>query len=152
MALHFEQVYTVIEYYDGPREGVADFGSAPHMYRSCAMDAEPWDPDDTRFLLWPISGAALKLALEEWAIWRRWEDAFHAGLVDESTHPALPDDRPRYEELAAQLTAAVRENQAHAIIATGEFRAKQPVPNTPRGILYPLEVRWSLVESVPPAI
>jgi hypothetical protein len=34
----------------------------------------------------------------DWAIWKRWELAFHAGKVDLSTHPSRPNERERKTE------------------------------------------------------
>ena len=48
--------------------------------------------DSETFLLQPIDGQAFSLALEDWAIWRRWETAFHEGKTPHETHPALPED------------------------------------------------------------
>src|SRR5688572_206277 len=81
----FERVYTVMDFYDGPRSGFADFGGAPHAYRSIwREDLDDWDPDD-RFELSPVAGETLALALEDWAIWRRWEEAFYAGETVDTT-------------------------------------------------------------------
>ena len=147
MVPDFERVYTVTDCYDGPREGIADYRGVPHVFRSCALDAESWDPDDPRFSLCPISDDALSLALEDWSIWLRWEEAFHAGAVDKSTHPALPSDRARHEELATLLPEVLPTPHSGAVVMAGEFRARQPTPNTPIGVMYPLEVCWSSVES-----
>lgn len=50
----FERVYTVHDYWDGPRSGFADFGGVPHAYRSLWLDdLDEWDPD--RFELSPIA-------------------------------------------------------------------------------------------------
>lgn len=39
-----EHVYTMTEYYDGPRGGVADFRGTPHVYRSLWTDVGNTDP------------------------------------------------------------------------------------------------------------
>jgi hypothetical protein len=63
----YERVYTVTDYYDGPRSGVASLGGRPHVYRSLWQDqADDWDDD--RFELSPIAPEVLALALEDWAI------------------------------------------------------------------------------------
>ena len=36
----YEHVHTVLDYYDGPRKGVADFDGQPHLY-DCIFDALP---------------------------------------------------------------------------------------------------------------
>ena len=61
----FERVYTVYDFYDGPRAGFADFDGAPHAYRSIwREDLDDWDPED-RFQLWPVPPDVLALALED---------------------------------------------------------------------------------------
>ena len=96
MTEDFEPVHSVDEYYDGPREGMADFGGHPHRYRSMYLDGAEWDPDDDRFELTPV----------------------HSGAPSQE-----------------------------AVIARGEFRVRQPIPDLPLGQLRPLEVRWTRVGS-----
>ncbi len=145
MNVGFEPVHTVTFYYDGPRRGVADFRSVPHVYLTLKFVSEDREADDDLFELTPISTSTFALALEDWAIWRRREDARYAGHADESMHPALPADRARYEDLAALLSEQLRIDPARRILARGSFRVRQPVPTTPRGVLHPLEVCWQPV-------
>jgi hypothetical protein len=93
----FEKVYTMTDYYDGPRRGIADFEGKPHFYDSEWSDTEDLNLDT--FKLTAITADLLSLALEDWAIWRRWETAFHEDRVDTTTQPALPEDRTRHDEL-----------------------------------------------------
>jgi hypothetical protein len=39
----FEKVYTVTDYYDDPRGGIADFCGKPHLYRSLFEDIDHKD-------------------------------------------------------------------------------------------------------------
>lgn len=55
------------------------------------------------FLLMPIDQETFALALEDWAIWRRWETAFQLGKTTQETHPALLEDKSRHEELKRLL-------------------------------------------------
>ncbi len=32
LKLNYEQVFTVLDYYDGPRSGIANYNGAPHFY------------------------------------------------------------------------------------------------------------------------
>jgi len=82
----FERIHTVSDFYDGPRSGIADYCGEPHYYE-CEWDNDLDDYADT-FVLTPIDRDTLILALEKWAIWRKWEWAYHRGEVAESTHPA----------------------------------------------------------------
>ena len=114
-----ERVYTVVDYFDGPRRGIADYRGQPHLYEA---DAEG---GTDRFRLYPVSPVVLQAALEDWEIWRRWERAFHEGRVPLSTHPALPEDRVRHHELVTILAANLRIDPSSAIRASGEFVAER---------------------------
>lgn len=132
-----ERVYTVTDYYDGPRCGIANFRGRPHLYES--------DFDDDTFRLYPVAADLLQLALEDWAIWVRWSDAFNRGEVDASTHPAHPADRTRHEELAALLDWKRLTDSIRPIVAHGTFEADHSVAAntlTARG----LWVRWTPVD------
>lgn len=76
----WECVFTVNDYYDGPRQGVANFNGKPHAYQSEFSDIEEEYTD--RFLLMEIDGSTLSLVMESWEIWLRWCAAFHRGEVD----------------------------------------------------------------------
>lgn len=142
----FERVHTVHDYYDGPRGGFADFGGMPHAYRSIWRDdVDSWDAE--RFELSPVSAEQMAIVMEDWAIWCRWEEALYAGMADESTHPALPADRARHDELAPRVEAALEIDPARRRIARGEFRAEEtPHPPGPPTRRARLRVRWTPVE------
>ena len=148
----FEPVHTVTDYYDGPRGGVADFLGVPHVYRSLWLDVSGLDSDEDRFELSPISRDALALVREDWAIWQRFEHAYHAGAItvaepiDEATWGALPEELARYRELRAILNGVLAIDPTLRLIARAEFRVREPVPDLPRGVMRPLEVRWSTIE------
>lgn len=55
----FERVYTMTDYYDGPRGGIADFERAPHLYGSLWLD-HPDDDDDGRFEPSPVAPEVLE--------------------------------------------------------------------------------------------
>jgi hypothetical protein len=137
MSDEFQRVHTMTDYYDGPRGGIADFAGKPHLYASVFDDAE--DVWMKTFLLMPIEEEAFALALEDWRIWRRWETAFHAGKASQDTHPALPEDRTRHEELKRLLGSRLKINPTLATKALGEFRRSS---HDSEG--YVLEVRWTL--------
>lgn len=130
------------DFYDGPRGGVADFRGAPHVYASEFDDHS--DGYRADFLLGPISEDALALALEDWAIWLRWENAFYAGQTTLDTHPALSEDRARSAELARTLKQVLVMNEALAFRACGEFKPIELAPVGYRGWV-PLQVRWERV-------
>jgi hypothetical protein len=121
METDYEYVHTLTDFWDGPRGGIAQFHGKPHVYESL-FDQTADDWTDV-FLLQPIDDETLRLALEDWAIWKRWEMAYDAGLTTTETHPALPADRPRHEQLQAILSARLQVDPATAIRAKGEFQA-----------------------------
>lgn len=67
----YERVYTVVDYYDGPRKGVADYQGKPHLYE-CINYSDA-------FLLAPLDTEAFWFAMEDWAIYQRWELAYQKG-------------------------------------------------------------------------
>lgn len=121
-AATWERVYTVNEYYDGPRRGVADFRGKPHIYESKFDDIE--DEYANRFLLMEIEPELFELVLEGWAIWLRWHAAYQRGDVSLDTHPALPEDRMRYDALKQRVDNRLRvEPGKAAATAAAEFRS-----------------------------
>ena len=92
-----EQVYTMTDYYDGPRGGMANYLGRPHLYRSLWADIDHERADV--FELFPVDEETFTLAIEDWEIWRRWRAAFDRGEVSVDSHPALPADRQRHDEI-----------------------------------------------------
>ena len=135
----FEIVHTVTEYYDGPRRGIAELHGGPHLFESEWRDNEDMDADT--FLLMPIDAEVFSLALEDLAIWRRWETAFRQGNATQDTHPALPQDRQRHEELKPLLEGHLVVDPARSIRMKAEFRIRSDPEWSGYG-LRPLEVRW----------
>src|SRR5687768_4538331 len=120
MTRPFERVYTVNDYYDGPRAGFADFDGVPHAYTS--QWSEERDDWDELLVLRPVSADLLALALEDWAIWTRWERAYRAGETTQTTHPALPADAARHMLLAPLIEKALTFGPADGFTASAEFR------------------------------
>ena len=114
----FDRIHTVTDYYDGPRKGIADFQGKPHVYESMFQDIAG-QPDV--FLLQPIDDETFRLAMEDWAIWCRWESAYYTKKTTADTHPALPEDRARHDELLALLTPRLQMNPACAFKVRGKF-------------------------------
>jgi hypothetical protein len=131
----FERVYTMCDWYDGPRHGIASFEGRPHVY-----DAEQ-SHGDTAYVVRPIDDATLALAVEDWAIWLRWEDALHAGDAPEGSHGALPEERARHEELGALLEAALAALPPGGIRASADWRPMEGHETAERGRF--LEVEWT---------
>ena len=93
----WERVYTINDFRDGPRLGVADVEGAPHVYQSL-FDSE-LDDYAAYCLVAPSSCDLLELVLEDWGIWVRWDEAFQRGKASKASHPALPNERERHEEI-----------------------------------------------------
>ncbi len=118
----FEVVHTLTDWYDGPRRGVANFQGLPHVFESEWSDGNDMDLDT--FLLMPIDSTTFSLALEDWKIWLRWETAFHHGTATRETHPALPEDRERHEELERLIERRLQIDPANAIRKKAKFRVR----------------------------
>ncbi|NVB82363.1 MAG: hypothetical protein HOV81_28545 [Kofleriaceae bacterium] len=136
----FERVYTMTDYYDGPRAGIASFQGKPYAY-TCPFDH--WkDGFADLYELRAVDDETLRLALEDWEIWLRWDDAYQAGQVDLSTHPALPADRPRHDEITPVLAARFAGLPDPAIRARGAFRPSPGHDHAGGGRW--MEVRWTV--------
>lgn len=130
----YERVYTVVDYYDGPRKGVADYQGKPHLYE-CINYSDA-------FLLAPLDTEDFWFAMEDWAIYQRWELAYQRGKTDLSTHPALPDESERHKELEGILEKVLVIDPAKALTRIGHFEAMGGEP-LPKGVLRPLQVKWA---------
>ncbi len=119
-----EIVHTITDWYDGARAGVADFSGEPHYYE-CQFDESKDDWSDVYWLK-PLDEETFRLALEDWSIWLRWEAAFHEGRTPHETHPALPEDRARHDELARVLGERLAVGAGTGIKAKGDFKYGEP--------------------------
>jgi hypothetical protein len=136
----FERVYTVWNYYDGPLTGLADYGATAHYF---ARKFDPaMDEYTNLFSLSPISDDTLQLALEQWAIWRAWELAFHSGKVALESHPGHGGRDARYDELKSTLDDQLGFVRALSGVFEGHFRVVTNPPDLPIGMLKPMEVEW----------
>jgi hypothetical protein len=112
-------IHTITDWHDGARRGVADFRGEPHYYESRWDEAA--DDWSEVYSLSPIDRETFRLAMEGWRIWLRWKAAFDEGRTTPETHPALPEDRARRDEIDAVLAERLVTNPAHHIKATAEF-------------------------------
>ena len=122
---------------NGPRVGIADFEGHPHLYE-CEWN-EGANTYASTFRLSAVTPEILVLALEDSAIWERWWRAFQDGHTTQETHPALPDDRARHDELELVLGEQLRIDPATSIRALGHFRTTANWDGIGPA---PLEVRW----------
>jgi hypothetical protein len=136
----YDRVYTVVDYYDGPRKGIADYRGKPHLYE-CVFDESKGNYSEC-FLLAPLDAEAFRFAMEDWAIWQRWELACHTGKADLSTHPALPPESARHKELKSILEKLLVIEPEKAVTRIGHFEAMGG-ETLPKGVLRPLQVKWT---------
>jgi hypothetical protein len=129
----YETVFTVTDYWDGPRQGIANYLGTPHFYE-CVFDKAKQDYSQL-FRLTPIGPEIFQMAMEDWAIWEQWKSAFHAGTVDVKTHPALPHETERHEELKRTLDKVLVTDQTKAITRLGQFQVL--------GVMRTLQVKWT---------
>jgi hypothetical protein len=136
----YELVFTVEEFYDGPRKGVANYLGQPHYY-DCIFSAD--EGYSELYRLTPINQRTFDHAVEAWEIWRKWEFAYHTKKVNLKSHPALRADTTKYKKMCRMLDSALKTNPAISITRKGHF-AVIGEPKLPKGVLRPLQVRWSV--------
>jgi hypothetical protein len=136
----YEVIFTVSDYHDGPLRGVATFNGLPHFYERVFDDRG--DEYSNSYLLVPLDDAAFAAAKENWEIFLRWRADFDSHGSSLSTHPALPEDRKRYEETKLILDEAVASANEKAFRARGEFEVLGD-PKTRPDVLMTWQVKWS---------
>src|SRR5258708_30762489 len=114
-----DRVYTVNDYYDGPRLGIADVDGVPHISEAELDDS--WDEYGDTYFVSPVDESLLALVLEDWEIWLRWDSAFKRGAVSVESHPALPQDRERHEALKIAIGDRLRVDRVHAKYLKARF-------------------------------
>jgi hypothetical protein len=141
----FENIYTVINFWDGIRSGIADFNGSPHYYE-CPFD-EARDDWADYFLLHPIDEEIFRLAMEDWAIWQRWYAASQGGATTIETHPALPEDRARHTEIQEALAGRLVINPDRDIKAVAEVQRDYSgiEPNHATNPMARLIVKWHVI-------
>jgi hypothetical protein len=86
----YEVVFTVDEYYDGPRTGVANYLEKPHFYEC------PFSPKtgySNFYYLTPIDEEVFHLALAAFGIWRKWELVFRTRKVANKSRKYAEDTK-----------------------------------------------------------
>ncbi|WAU82731.1 hypothetical protein O1Q96_25330 [Streptomyces sp. Qhu-G9] len=120
----FERAYAVLDWYDGPRQGVAVINGVPHYF-------EGWDANMAardEYFVWPASEAAVAMEREQRAIYVRYEVS-EAGMDE---HPANGWVDARYDELDV-LLAPHRQVPDDARRYVGEVRLDDGVRYRPDG-------------------
>lgn len=145
MAADFETVYTVTDFWDGIRAGIADFNGAPHYYeRPFDEQKDDWTEF---FLLKRIDEETFRLAMEDWEIWKRWYIACQIGETTIETHPALPEDRARHREITEILSERLVVNPSLDVKAQAEFERdyRDIHPKHATNPMAKLKVKWQVI-------
>jgi hypothetical protein len=64
----------------------------------------------------------------------RWDNAYKQGSVTIESHPALPDDRARHDEISLLIGYQLTDKAGSSVVKLGSFRANVPSA---------LEVAWT---------
>ena len=119
--LESEAVYFVIDYWDGPREGVADYSGRPHYFK--AVFDESRDEWSDVFLLSPLDLDTYRLLMQSKEIWQRWQEAYETGATTLDSHPALPQDANQRKQLDQIIESKIKIDPITAIRVKGSFEA-----------------------------
>lgn len=119
-----DRVLTINDYYDGPRLGIAELDGVPYIYEA-EHDHSTEHFGDTYYLS-PVDSDLLVLVLEDWKIFERWDAAFRAKQTSEATHPALPHERARHDELKIAIGTRLRTDPENRVYARGIFGRSAP--------------------------
>jgi hypothetical protein len=131
-----DRVFTINDYYDGPRLGIAEVSGIPHIYEA-EFDHSTEEYGDTYFLS-PVEKELLALVIEDWEIWCRWDNARKRGEATNETHPALPYERPRHEELKRLIGGRLKSNPTNRKRYRGVFSTPPECQGTWKGTV----VQW----------
>ena len=135
----YETVFTITDYYDGPRKGIANYQGNPDLFESIFDEAK--DGYSDVFRLTPPDKVSFQLAMEDWEIRRGWEIAFHDIKTDIISHPALPHEAGRHAELKRILDNVLVTDLPRAISRIGVFEVLG-TSGLPNGGIRPLQVKW----------
>ncbi|WP_067537594.1 hypothetical protein [Nocardia crassostreae] len=111
----FERVYIELDWYDGPRAGIADIGGRPHYFECLDYD----EADEYR--VWPAYGEALAWEFEQWRIFVSWNQRYRSGEIGTESHPGHGGIGSRYDELTL-LLAPHRRSPSDTRTLMGEIR------------------------------
>lgn len=117
-------IYTITDWYDGAREGIASFNGEPHYYK-CEWDEGQNNYAET-YQLQKIDDETFMLVIEDWNIWLEWEKAFNKGETTQETHPTLPKDKDRHKILQKILKRKLVLDKDKSFRAKAEFTYGKP--------------------------
>jgi hypothetical protein len=134
----YERVYTVWDYSEGPRSGVADYMGTPHFYQFDKKE----DIYPETFLLKPIDTETFQLVVEQWAIWRKWELAFVRGEISHLSQTAVRSQDPKYSELNSKIKNKIDAISSEPVLVFAHFRVRSNQRELQAGMSRELDVRW----------
>ncbi len=143
----YGEILTISNYYDGPKEGIATYKGKPHHYLFLDEEVISEDSWVEMFLLKPLDAATFELAMESWQIWIRWEEAFYSQETTLDTHPALPEERQRYEEIDKILKTNLQMNR-EAIKVYGTFEIIKSKEEYGSWSTARYRVKWTPIEEM----
>jgi len=133
----WEKVHTVSDYWDGPILGVADMGGVPHVYEK--IFSEEVDEYIDRYRVMPIDQELYSWLMESWSIFVRWRAAFDRGKTPQETHPAMPEDRDRYNFLRQAIGDREKPHPTQSRTVGARIRRASSDPSY---VLGHWEVQW----------
>lgn len=131
----FERVYVELEWYDGPRAGLADVDGKPHYFQS---DSYAHTDEADEYRVWPASEDAVKWEREQWALFTRWNQRYEAETVTSESNPSRGGIDARYDKLD-RLLAPHRQEPDTTRRLVGEMRFdRRSLPGRGAGLLVPV--------------
>lgn len=122
---HFERLYYVDRYYDGPRDGLADYNGIPHFFE-CPFNEETDDYCDY-FILGRAPDGSLQLASALMAIRRNWQSQIERGLITIDTWIKMAREDSAYQRLATSM----RADRTAALQSEAVFRVQAEFQRIP---------------------
>ena len=121
----------------------SDYCGHPY-YFECRWDEGSADYAGT-FSLSPVDDETLRLALEQWAVWRTWELAFHSGKALEESHPGLGAIDTRYQRLELLIDERLAHSKPIRTIVSATFQSDERPSDLAPGVTGPLKVEWRVI-------
>ncbi|MDJ0366983.1 hypothetical protein QMK33_17680 [Hymenobacter sp. H14-R3] len=139
-----DYVYS-LDWYDGPRSGIADYNGQPYFFESqwsnIGNGLGDW------YKLSPVSKEVLQLELERWRLWKKYEVASKVKAVGEEHHPFLPSDQTRGEQLTILLEGRLGIDEHDYLIAEAIFEPVLVQPQQENNA--EMVVCWTILTEAP---
>lgn len=116
----FERVCVENDWYDGPKEGIAEIDGVPHRFQLLFDENE--DEYLSTFKVWPVSLEELVLEIEQWCIFVNWNIRYESGEVDAESHPANGGRDFRWDEIVGALKVLRQEEFLNVKYAKAQIK------------------------------